>query len=55
MWCGDVLRAAFEKHEDYIRSETLSVSIEYFPLDAEGGAVEGKAGEHVFRIDLEED
>ena len=54
VWCGDVPRSAFEKLADYIRGETLSVSIEYSPLDAEGGAAEGKAGEHAFRVDLEE-
>ncbi len=55
VWCGGVLRAAFDKLAEYIRGETLSVSIEYLSLDAEGGTAEGKAGDHAFRVDLEED
>jgi isoleucyl-tRNA synthetase len=54
VWCGEVLKAAFEKHAESIRRETLSVSIEYFPLEAAGGAAEGRAGDHAFRVDLEE-
>ena len=54
VWCGDALRSAFVKHAEYIQAETLSVSIEYCARDAEGGAAEGKAGDHAFRVDLEE-
>ncbi|MCH2373857.1 MAG: isoleucine--tRNA ligase, partial [Planctomycetes bacterium] len=33
VWCGDDLQPAFEKHRDHVMDETLSESVEFYPLD----------------------
>jgi isoleucyl-tRNA synthetase len=52
VWCGPALRAAIEKNLAYVTGETLAEGVRFHPLDAAGGALEGKAGSEAFRVDF---
>jgi isoleucyl-tRNA synthetase len=53
--CGEALRAALEKHVEYLQRETLALAVEFSALGASftADAVEGSAGDEPFRADLE--
>jgi isoleucyl-tRNA synthetase len=53
VWCGEALRRALQTHSRYVQGETLSKSLEFQPVEEEGGAAEGSAGSEPFRLDFE--
>ncbi len=54
VWCDGWLRAAFERHVDYVKQETLSLSVSQQSLSSAGGVRDGRVGDDDFRIDFEE-
>ena len=50
--CARELRAALEAREDYLKGETLSLSVKYPGEEGAPGGKEGKAGELAFSIDF---
>ncbi|MCH2364691.1 MAG: DUF5915 domain-containing protein, partial [Planctomycetes bacterium] len=50
--CGEELRAALEAREDYLKGETLSLSVTYPGEGSAPEGKEGKAGEMAFSIDF---
>ena len=49
---GEELRAALEAREDYLKGETLALSVSYPGEEGAPDGKEGKAGELVFSIDF---
>lgn len=54
IWCGEKLRSALERNPDYLKGETLATGVAFHALESSGGALEGKAGEEAYRVDLSE-
>ena len=50
--CGGELRTALEAREEYLKGETLALSVEYSGEEGAPGGKEGKAGELAFSIDF---
>lgn len=52
IWCGSELRSGLETHLEYLKGETLSDKVQFHAPEDSGGATEGQAGDHSFRIDF---